>query len=80
MQELNISHSPVKVHSKGNHSDTLKRVNDTARETKKECGRDVKVDDIKFADESSESSNDIKFADDDTSDSNIIVEKYNVKV
>lgn len=93
MKELTLAKSPVKIHKKGSTGDintsTLKRVNDTIRETKAETKRSTErkesekrkmMDDIKFADESSESSNEIKFVDDDTPDSNKLVDKFNVKV
>lgn len=83
MKELNLTRSPVKMHRNRNdeNSSTLKRINDTARETK---GSDTlkrsDFSDLKFADENSDSSSDIKFADDSSPDSNRISDRYNVKV
>lgn len=84
MKDLTLTRSPVKVHRRENRTDhdnsaTLKRVNDTARETSADTlRRNVDFSDIKFADENSDSSNEIKFAD-DSPDSNRLVEKYDVK-
>jgi hypothetical protein len=84
MKDLTLSRSPVKVHRKESraeydNSSTLKRVNDTARETNADTLRRTDFNDLKFADEMSDSSNEIKFAD-DSPDSNRLVDKYDVKV
>lgn len=80
MKDLTLTRSPVRVHrnqrSEYDNSSTLKRVNDTARETSADThGTDF--NDLKFADETSDSSNEIKFAD-DSPDSNRLVDKYDV--
>lgn len=82
MKELTLTRSPVKVHrrEKNDNDNTLKRVNDVARETK-DCDTlkgNISLNDIKFADEMSDSSNEIKFAD-DSPDSNRLVDKFDVK-
>lgn len=81
MKELTLTRSPVKVHRKEkdpNNSSTLKRVNDTTRETDSDTLKRSDFGEMKFADENSDSSNDIKFAD-DSPDSNRLVDKYNVR-
>lgn len=89
MKDLSMPKSPIKVHKRSNSNDvnnsTLKRVNDTARETNNDGivvkDKGIRIsDEIRFADESSESSGDIKYADDDTPDSNKFVDKFNIKV
>ncbi|XP_047990679.1 uncharacterized protein LOC125229781 [Leguminivora glycinivorella] len=81
MKELTLTRSPVKVHrrDKSDNDNTLKRVHDTARETKDydTLRTNTDLDDIKFADDT-DSSNEIKFAD-DSPDSNKLVDKFNVK-
>ncbi|XP_052740861.1 uncharacterized protein LOC112044159 isoform X2 [Bicyclus anynana] len=84
MKELTLTMSPVKVHRRENrneydNSSTLKRVSDS-REKDKDATlkRTTDFNDIKFADENSESSNEIKFAD-DSPDSNRLFDKYEVK-
>ncbi|GBP78729.1 hypothetical protein EVAR_54540_1 [Eumeta japonica] len=85
MKELALTDSPVRVHKKEPRSDhdrdaTLKRVMDTNRETKSAdtLKRASKSLDIKFADESSESSNEIKFG--EHTDSNKLYDKFDVEV
>lgn len=88
MKDLTLTRSPVNIHRCKNYDNasTLKRVNDTARETKdtdqesKDTMNRPDFADIKFADENSDSSNDIKFADDSSPDSNRISDRYNIKV
>ncbi|XP_063381524.1 uncharacterized protein LOC134668013 [Cydia fagiglandana] len=81
MKELTLTRSLVKVHrrDKSDNDNTLKRVNDTVRETKDydTLKANTDLDDIKFADDT-DSSNEIKFAD-DSPDSNRLVDKFNVK-
>ncbi|RVE55045.1 hypothetical protein evm_000412 [Chilo suppressalis] len=86
MKDLTLTRSPVRVHRKENrneydsNSSTLKRVNDTARETNVDTLKRSDFNDLKFVDEStSDSSGEIKFAD-DSPDSNRLVDKYEVKV
>ncbi|XP_049872910.1 uncharacterized protein LOC126371640 [Pectinophora gossypiella] len=79
-----LTSSPIKVHRRErndyDNNATLKRVNDTARETNTDTlRRTIDMSDIKFADENSDSSNEIKFAD-DSPDSNKLGEKFDVKV
>lgn len=83
MKDLTLTRSPVKVHRRENrteqdNSSTLKRVNDTARETNADTLKRSDYNDLKFADETSDSSNEIKFAD-DSPDSNRLVDKYDVR-
>ncbi|XP_052755602.1 uncharacterized protein LOC113511408 isoform X1 [Galleria mellonella] len=84
MKDLTLTRSPVRVHRRDvrsndfDNSSTLKRINDTARETNADTLKRIDFSDIKFADENSDSSNEIKFAD-DSPDSNRLVEKFDVK-
>lgn len=83
MKDLTLTRSPVKVHRRDHRnetdgSSTLKRVNDTARETNADTLKRTDFSDIRFADENSDSSNEIKFAD-DSPDSNRLVDKFDVK-
>lgn len=83
MKDLTLTRSPVKIHRSKNddNASTLKRINDTTRETSDtDTLKRSDFADIKFADEYSDSSNDIKFADDSSPDSNRISDRYNVKV
>lgn len=82
MKDLTLTRSPVKVHKSKNEDkdSTLKRVNDTVRETKdNDTLKKTDFADIKYADENSDSSNEIKFADDSSPDSNRLVDRYNIK-
>ncbi|KAL4709558.1 hypothetical protein ACJJTC_007289 [Scirpophaga incertulas] len=84
IQMKELSRSPVKVHRKENRNEydnsaTLKRVNDTVRETHSDTLRRADLNDIMFADETSDSSNEIKFAD-DSPDSNKLVDRYDARV
>lgn len=82
MKDLTLTRSPVPVHRcNDDNASTLKRINDTVRETKEsDTLKRSDFNDIKFADENSDSSNEIKFADDSSPDSNRISDRYNVKV
>ncbi|CAG4935189.1 unnamed protein product [Parnassius apollo] len=82
MKDLTLNMSPVRVHRSETKNDydnssTLKRVNDTSRETKDDTLKRTDAVDLRFADENSDSSNDIKFAD-DSPDSNRLVDRYEV--
>ncbi|KAJ2951279.1 hypothetical protein O0L34_g5679 [Tuta absoluta] len=83
MKDLTLPESPIKVHRRDrneyDNNATLKRVNDTARETDSDSlRRNIDMSDIKFADDISDSSNEIKFAD-DSPDSNKLGEKFDVR-
>lgn len=83
MKDLTLTRSPAKVHRKQSteydNSATLKRVNDTVRETDSDSlRRGLDAVDFKYADETSESSNEIRFAD-DSPDSNRLIDKYDAK-
>ncbi|XP_013193628.1 uncharacterized protein LOC106137362 [Amyelois transitella] len=83
MKDLTLTRSPVKVHRRDNRNDadgasTLKRINDTARETNSDTLKRTDFSDIRFADDNSDSSNEIKFAD-DSPDSNRLVDKFDVR-
>lgn len=79
MKDLTLNMSPVRVHRREtrhdyDNSSTLKRVHDTTRE-KNDTLKRSDVIDLKFADETSDSSSDIKFAD-DSPDSNRLADRY----
>ncbi|XP_045535995.1 uncharacterized protein LOC106709675 [Papilio machaon] len=81
MKDLTVNMSPVRVHRRDprhdyDNSSTLKRIHDTSRE-KDDTLKRSDVIDLKFADETSDSSNDIKFAD-DSPDSNRLADRYEV--
>ncbi|XP_012545253.2 uncharacterized protein LOC101743882 [Bombyx mori] len=82
MKDLTLTRSPVKVHRRENrdpdNTSTLKRINDTIRETNADTLKISDFGDIKFADENSDSSNEITFAD-DSPDSNRFTDKYNIR-
>ncbi|KPI95951.1 hypothetical protein RR46_11664 [Papilio xuthus] len=79
MKDLTLNMSPVRVHRRERRHDhddssTLKRIHDTSRE-KDDTLKRSDVIDLKFADETSDSSSDIKFAD-DSPDSNRLADRY----